>query len=182
MTRYRKIYPNLWAKQPQQQSARSGGGWELIIAEHWTIANLKANLNGISTHSPEVVYVVSMSLVLFPRELLENLVLVEMNKNIKKEKIEVFLYFLQRIGIFMSAVCSFRSSNFWIIQLIETFRGATYLFHDCMYLWRLKSILRKFSCIDSNPLACKDHFWYLFQFIDRWNNIVVKIFNTSCVS
>ena len=46
---------------------------------------------------------VSMSLVLFPRELLENLVLVEMNKNIKKEKIEVFLYFLQRIGIFMSA-------------------------------------------------------------------------------
>ena len=93
MTRYRKIYPNLWAKQPQQQSARSGGGWELIIAEHWKIANLKASINGISTHPPEVVYLVFMYLVLFPRELLENLVLVEMNKNIKKEKIEVFFIF-----------------------------------------------------------------------------------------
>ena len=48
--------------------------------------NLNASLNEISTHILEVVFRVTMSLRLLPREILENIVLVKINKNLQKGK------------------------------------------------------------------------------------------------
>ena len=46
--------------------------------------NVKASLNGISDHALEGLYVVSMSLMLFPRYVLDDIVLLETNNNLQK--------------------------------------------------------------------------------------------------
>ena len=55
-------------------------------------SNVKESINVISDHALEGVSIVSMLLVLFPRNLLNDLVLVEMKKNLEKEKSRSLLF------------------------------------------------------------------------------------------
>ena len=83
--------------------------------------NVKESLNAIYTHSLKGLYVVSILLMFYPRNVLYNIFLVETNKNIQKEKLEVasFGEFLQWINILIfSNVSSLKHPNFCIIDPI----------------------------------------------------------------
>ena len=77
-----------------------GQGWGCMGIDNrrsWNNHNVKSILNEISYHAFDGVSVVSMFLVFYPSDILENIVLVETNKSFKKEKLEVasFGEFLQ---------------------------------------------------------------------------------------
>ena len=79
----------------------------------------------------------------------------------------------------MYDVSGFRRSNFCSNHLIETLMGAPYRFHGLMYLRCFKGILRNITYMDSNPPVYKDSFQKFHQLIDKWNKIIVEIFNSS---
>ena len=114
--------------------------------------NTKSSITSISNRYLEIVSVVSMLLMFFPREILDNIVLVEMNyNNCQKEELEVvsFEEFLRLNGIWIfPAVSGFRISKFWIIQKIDTFGGLPYCFHGWVYLWCFEAILRNIYYTD----------------------------------
>ena len=104
-----------------------------------------------------------MFLMFSPREILENIVLVETNTNIKKDKLEVAYFgeFFQLIGtyIFMSTLSGSGCSNLLSIQSIETFRGAPYFHHGWMYLRHFQGIPRNITYMDYNPQMYMDCLW-----------------------
>ena len=75
--------------------------------------NVKESLNGISAHSLEGVPLVSISLMFSPKDILENIVLVEMNKNTNKEKLEVTSF-----GEFIDWI------RIWVLCLLSLVSGA----------------------------------------------------------
>ena len=99
-------------------TARIGQEWGWMGIDHCQTLennNVRESLKVVSDHPLEGLSVISMFFLLFPRDIRENIVLVEMNKTLKKKKLEIAFFgqVLQWIWIwvFMSTVSGFRCSD-----------------------------------------------------------------------
>ena len=142
--------------------------------------NVKASLNTIYTHTLDLVDTVSMFWMFLPRELLKNPILVDMNKNLQRGKLDVVSFgdFLQGIGVLILCPQCLVSINLLLDQ-----KSNRDIYGGSISLPRLDVFMvlgghNQENCLHrKQSTLIQGSFIVSTIFIDRWKNSMAKIFN-----
>ena len=176
---------------PQQRSTiernytheEVGWGWSGI--DHRKSLNIQDQnpaIKGFTGESVTQLSFVGMFFTLFPRTYIENVIIVETNKNLDNKL--TLGEFLRWIGIcfFLSTLSGFNRRSFWSSKDVSREEGAPYRFNDWMTRSRFEEILSSIQYTDKEPPTYRDRFWEVRQMLKSWNDNMIQNFNPSWVS
>ena len=146
--------------------------------------NNQPKFSGLDSTFWEVVSFTRVFLLLFPRTLVEKVILAETNKKIdKKITLGEFLRF---IGLWLvityASPGNLSRKEFWSSKKLERERGAPFRLNDLMSSNRFEDIIKNLTFTNRQPPAFKDKFWEIRQMVEEWNNTMRDVFIPGWIS
>jgi hypothetical protein len=130
--------------------------------------------------------IISMFLTLFPVDYLQNVLLKQVNKNLRlqKEREAGMGEMLRFIGIwfYMATFKGFTRNQFWSVKEIDHFDGAPVRLNDWMSKHRFDSIVSALDYMDAPRPRYVDQFFGIRQLLDAWNDNMDNKFAPSWIN
>ena len=149
-------------------------GWTGIDAQVVTVALVvKPSLTNAKGEALKNIAFVSMQILLFPFDFLQNIIIKQTNTELKKNRSKEtdpgkFLTFLG-IWLFMSYFLGFKRENYFSTKLVSIGSGAPYRFKEFMAGKRFRDLNRYLCFTDREAPSYQDKFWEVWQMIVKWN-------------
>ena len=140
----------------------------------------KATLNFPSSFSPTLVDIFNL---LFPKKFVEDVILVQTNKELKLGAL-TYGEFLRWLGLWflMATIQGPERSEFWKLAEVDVHDGAPFRLNSLMTKNRFDEILHSLTLTDIPPPDYKDRFHQVRQIIDEWNKNTNENFKPGWVT
>lgn len=127
---------------------------------------------------------VSLFLVLFPKKYLEEIILVETNKNLQSPSPLKMGEFLRWLGIWFLMATTYVTNRreFWSAKNSSAFEGAPFRLNDYMSRKRFEDILQALRLTSATSPQFKDRFFEVRDLIEAWNQNMRDMFTPGWIS
>eukprot|EP00957_Ditylum_brightwellii_P133611 10187066-Ditylum_brightwellii.AAC.1 len=139
-----------------------------------------ASVKGMNVTDLDVCTYFKFFFFFFPNLFIENVLLVQTNKNIKGNKVKLggFMHW-KGIWLLIAAVAGFKHDAFFSSKPINSFLLAPFRCNKYMPSTRFEEILSAFTFTNHERPSFKDRFGEVQQMVNAWNNHMKEYFYPS---